>query len=633
MMREDFSFLRSSDLITPAEIDPGYRRNAFLRVVARLKPEATLEQARAERDAITAQLEEVSPRPNQSERLVADFLPLHELTAEKSRLVLGILFGAVGFVLLIACANIANLLLARATSRRREMAIRAAVGASRWRLMRQLLTESMLLGLLSGIVGLLLASWGIDFLLDLAPATLSRVNRIGIDSGVLIFTMLLSLLTSIVFGLAPAYQASRLDLTEALKDGIRLTGRRFAGLSLRNLLVIGQVALALVLLTGAGLMLNSLVRLLNVNKGFDPDGLLTFNVVLPGGDFRRDGGTESRTRDTMVGFYKEAIARLNAVPGVSVATTVNQLPLGEMGLRGGFEIENMASLDESWWARKVITGPGYFRAMRIPVKGGREFEDVDTDASRNVAVVNEAFARKYLDGGDPLGRRVAIDSDSNREPVWREVVGIVGDFKQATLGSEFEPAIFVPFAQTSRMFWLDSSTFVVRTEVDPKSLALTVQREIQAVDPEIPAFSVRTMNEVIADSASDPRFNATLFAVFAGLALVLAGVGIYGVISYSVTLRTHEMGIRLAIGASPGELVKMVVAQGALLASMGTGLGLVAAYALTRLMKSLLFGIEATDPATFVGVTALLMVVAIVASFIPARRAARVDPMVALRYE
>jgi putative ABC transport system permease protein len=537
---------------------------------------------------------------------------------------LSLLFGAVGFVLLIACGNLANLLLARATSRRKEMAIRAAIGASRWRLVRQLLTESLFLGVISGAVGLLLASWGIELLLALAPSTLPRVNTIGIDPAVLGFTLLLSLATSILFGLAPALRVSRLDLTEALKEGAPATRSRIRGLSLRNLLVIGQVSLALVLMTGAGLMLNSLVRLLSVDKGFDPSRLLTFNVVLP---------KVYPDKDAMIRLYAEASSRLRAIPGVRSVSTVNQVPLGKMGLQGDFRIEGMDLSNQNPWSRKVMSGSGYFNTLGIPLLAGREFDDSDNGNARSVAVVNEAFVRRYFGDEDPLGRRLSIDSDTNRNPIWREIVGVARDFKQESLSSSFEPAIFVPYAQTSKVFWLDFATFVVRTQGEPAGMSAAVQTEIQAIDPDLPAFAVQPMSEVISDSVSDPRFNLMVFGVFAGLALVLATVGIYGVISYSVTQRTREIGIRMAIGASPAGVVRMVVKQGAALGLIGICIGLGGAFALTRLISTLLFGIEATDPLTFGCVAALLMTVALLASMLPARRASKVDPMVALRYE
>ena len=625
VMPEDFRFLQKADLITPAEIDPNYRANSFFRVIARLQRGVTREQARAEMEVIAGRLGQQHPRPGSvSKRLGADVVPLHELTAENSRLALLVLSSAVGFVLLIACANLANLLLARATARRKEMAIRAAVGATRLRLIRQLLTESVLLALVGGGCGLLLAVWGIDLLMDFAPPTLPRVNAIGIDSGALAFTLLISVVTGILFGLVPALAASRLDLTEALKEGSRTSRPGFIGLGLRNALVVGQVALALVLLIGAGLLLNSFARLLNVDKGFDPDNLLTLNIALP---------ETYRTKEQIQNFYKETLQRIGALPGVETAGIVGQLPLGGMRLSGDFLVEGQPPLPDGTFADKIITSADYFRAMRIPLLRGREFDDRDTPDSKGVVMVNESFARAIFADDDPVGKRLSLDEDSKRQPIWREIVGVVRDVKQEGLGSELQPAIFAPYAQSSKLFWLRLMSFVIRTDNDPARLAVAVQREIQKVDPDLPAFDLKTMRQVISDSVSDPRFNALLLAVFAGVALVLAAVGIYGVISYSVMQRTHELGIRMALGAEPRDIMRLVVGKGMMLAFMGVAIGLALALAVTRVIAGFLFGVSATDPATFFVISLILAGVALVACFVPARRAMKVDPMVALRYE
>jgi putative ABC transport system permease protein len=620
VMPETFRFVLKTDLITPLQIDPNYRANSFLRLVGRLKSGVTLEQARAELQVLGSRLDQTRPGPNPA----VDVVPLHELTAEKSRLVLLVLFGAVGFVLLIACANIANLLLARAATRRKEMAIRAALGASRFDLVRQLLIESLLLGIVSGGAGLILAAWGIDIMVKLAPDTLPQVNAIGIDAPVFGFTFVVSVATSVLFGIFPALHTTRLDITIALKEGARSSQSGFVGLGFRNLLVVGQVALALILLIGAGLMLNSLLRLLNVNKGFDPNNLLTMNVSLP---------SAYRTSDRMSAFYSDALRRLNETPGVVTASSVNQLPLGSMGLMGDFQVEGERLTDDSAWARKVITGDRYFETMRIPLLRGREFDERDNVKSEPVAVVNETFALANFGQEDPLGRRISIDQDSQQQPIWRKIVGITSDVAQGGLTQGREPAIFVPYSQTSKPFWLDFTTFVIRTDRDPEGVAAAAEGQIRAVDPDLPAYSVRTMRQVILDSVSDPRFDALLLAVFAALALSLAAVGIYGVISYSVAQRTHEMGIRMALGAAPGDVVRLVARQGVGLATVGVGLGLLGALGLTRFVSSLLYGISATDTLTFGAVAAFLMMVALVATLVPARRASKVDPIVALRWE
>ena len=624
VMPEDFRFVMNADLITPIEMDPNYRANSFLRVIGRLRPGVTREQARAEMEVIAGRLEQENPRAGSFRRLGADVVPLHELTAEKSRLALVVLSSVVGFVLLIACANLANLLLARAASRRKEMAIRAAIGASRIQLIRQMLTESVLLALVGGAAGLLLAVWGIDALLDFAPPTLSRVNEIGIDARVLGFTFLISVVTGILFGIVPALQSSRLDLTEALKEGAQKSRSGFIGLSLRNAFVVGEVALALVLLIGAGLMLNSFVRLMNVNKGFNPENLLTLNVMLP---------DTYRTKEQLKSFHQESLERLRALPGVTTASTVNQLPLGGMKLSGDFLIEGQPPIPAGVFAAKIITGVDYFRALGIPLLSGREFTESDASTSNNVAIINESFARRYFEGESPIGKRLSIDEDAKRQPIWREIVGVVSDVKQDGLASESQPAIFAPYSQTSMMFFLRFMTFVIRTADEPAQMAAVVQREIQKVDANLPAYDVKTMRQVISDSVSDPRFNALLLAVFAGLALVLATVGIYGVISYSVTQRTHELGIRMALGAEPRDIMRLVVGQGISMALAGIAIGVGLALAVTRVIASFLFGVSATDPATFVVVSLILAGVALGASFVPALRATKVDPGVALRYE
>jgi putative ABC transport system permease protein len=550
-------------------------------------------------------------------------IPLHELTAQTSRFALTILFGAVGFVLLIACANFANLLFARASARRKEIAIRAAIGANRLHLIKQLLTESVLLALVGGAVGLLISIWGVDLLLEFAPPSLSRVNPIGVDLSVLSFTFLISVGTGIIFGLFPALHASKLDLTSALKEEGRSTHSGLIGLSFRNVLVVGQVALALVLLIGSGLMLNSLVRLLNVDKGFDPDNLLTFNVALP---------ATYKTPEQIKAFYQEALRRIERLPGVSSAGTVDQLPLGDMGLRGDFQFEGQPP-QEGNWASKIFTSGDYFSAMRIPLSGGRGFDASDSPLSKNVAMINEAFARKYCGDINPLGQRLSIDNDAKRQPIWREVVGVVEDIKQTSLGEESEPAIFVPHLQTGRIFWLSFATFVVRSEVDPTQLALSVQREIQTIDSNLPAFGIRTMEQVVSDSVSDARFNSLLIAVFAGVAMILAVVGVYGVVSYSVTQRTREVGIRMAVGAAPSDIVKLIVGQGMFLSIAGILLGLGLAFGVTRLITTLLFGITPTDWPTFTFVSFTLILATLIACVIPGRRAMRVDPLVALRQE
>ncbi|MGH9845432.1 MAG: ADOP family duplicated permease, partial [Blastocatellia bacterium] len=523
-------------------------------------------------------------------------------------------------------ANVANLLLARAAARRREMAVRAALGAPARRLLRQALTESLLLAGLGGAGGTLVAWWGADALLAFAPASLPRLNAIGVDAQALSFTLLTSLLTGVLFGLAPALRSSKPDLTSALKEGGQAAraGRAF---SLRGLLVVGEVALALVLLAGAGLLLGSFVRLLRVDPGFAPESLLTVNVALP---------ETYRARERIADFYEQSLERIGALPGVQAVGTINLLPLGEMWLRGDFIIEGQPApaADERDWATKPAVSGDYFRAMNIPLRQGRTFTSRDTAEAPGVVVVSESVARRYFAGGNsigPVGRRISFDRDRNQQPVWLEVVGVVGDVKQEALGAETRPTIYAPAAQVSRLFMLRDLTYSVRTAVEPASLAAAVEREIQSTDPELPVVAARTMHQVVAASVSEPRFNALLLGLFAALALALAATGLYGVMSYFVTQRTHEIGIRMALGAEARDVLRLVIGQGMKLALGGVAIGLAASFALTRLMKTLLFGMSATDQLTFGVIALLLTSVALLACWIPARRATKVDPMIALR--
>ncbi len=621
----DFKFTQPTDVVLPFELNPNQRDNAFLRVMARLREGVTREQASAETKLIGERLQRAHPQPGlENERLGVEVAPLGQLTGEESRRVLLILFAATSFVLLIACANLANLLLARAAARRKEIAVRAALGAGRWRLFLQLLTESLLLALLGGAGGMLLAWWSLDVLV--APPSLPRIRSIGIDGWVFGFTLLIAVVTGVLFGLAPALQASKPDLTQALKESSSATAAGWRRFNPRALLIVGEVALALVLLVGAGLLINSLVRLLRVNPGFTPEKTLAVSLEL---------SSKYRTKEQIAGFYQQAMQRIGALPGVETVATINLLPFGEMLLRGDFLIAGETEPPERDrpWAVKPAVSADYFRALSIPLLKGRAFTERDTAESPGVVVISESAARRFFAGRDPLGRRISFDRDRNERPIWLEVVGVAGDVKQQQLGDETQPTIYMPYTQVARPFMLGFLNFVVRSSVEPASLSAAVQREIQAIDPDLPIYKANTLAELMSASLQEQRFNALLLGVFALLALALAAVGLYGVMSYAVAQRTREIGIRVALGASRNDVLRLVIGQGMKQVCGGVAIGLMAAFALTRLLKTFLFGVRPTDPLTFTLIALLLMLVALLACWIPARRATKVDPMIALKYE
>jgi putative ABC transport system permease protein len=547
---------------------------------------------------------------------------LGKLTGEGSSRLLLILFSATSFVLLIACANIANLLSARASGRNREIAIRAALGAGRRRLISQLLTESLLLAMLGGLVGVLMAWWSINWLVSLAPAELSRVNVIGIDIWVLGFSLLSVIGSGALFGLAPALQASKPDLTQSLKEGAGLREGRWRRISSRSLLIIGEVSLAIVLLTGAGLLINSLIRLLRVNPGFAPENALAVDVAL---------SDNYSTRERKIDFYQRAIERLRAIPGVESVGTINLLPFGEMLIRGDFLIEGQPESPERR-AFKPTVSANYFEVMRIPILKGRGFTEHDTEKAPGVVVISESGARRYFAGSDPIGRRISMNSDSNGNPIWLEIVGMAGDVKQTELRDEAFPTIYTPFSQTRSPFML-GGLFLLRSSAEPSSLIASVRDGIRAIDPELPIYKANTLDELISETTKGQRFSAFLLGVLAALAIGLSAVGLYGLMSYLVAQRTREIGIRIALGAQYTDILRWAVRQGMLPVVTGMVVGLSAGLALTRMMKSLLFEVSATDPITFVVCALLLTSVALLACWIPARRAAKVDPLVALKYE
>ena len=591
-------------------------------VIGRLKPGVTLEQGRADMDTIMARLGQQYPETNTDRRIHIE--SLYDNTVEDVRPALLILLGAVGFVLLIACANVANLLLARSAVRQKEIAIRTALGAGRTRIIRQLLTESVLLSLLGGGVGLLLALWGTDALKSIVPGNIPRLDESGIDLRVLSFTMLVSFLTGIVFGLAPALQASRLDLNESLKEGERgSTGSRHR---LRGALVIGEIAVALVLLIGAGLMLKSLWRLQSVDTGFDTKNLLTMQLSYTA---RPDEGSKA------ISFFKGLEERLKGLPGVEAVACSSGVPfLGAAEDSFWVEGRPQTKPTDEMMAVAYTTTPGYFQTMGIKLKKGRYLTEQDRADAQHVVVIDESLAEKYFPNEDPLGKRLTNGPDF---PAY-EIVGIVEHVKHYGLDGEVpvEPQYYLPLEQFPEKYIpniVGRMALLVRTQADPLSLIGAVRQQVLAADSNQPVFNARTMEQVISESIAPRRFAMLLLTIFASVALLLAAVGIYGVMSYSVTQRTHEVGVRIALGASVPDILKLIVGQGMILVVAGVGIGLLVALGLTRLMSSLLYGVSTTDPVTFVVLSLLLGGVAFIACYIPARRATKVDPMVALRYE
>jgi putative ABC transport system permease protein len=595
-------------------------RGRFLTVVARLKPGVTPEQADTELKTIEARLAQEDPNYNKG--FSAQVITVREQFVGNVRPALWILLGAVGMVLLIACANVANLLLARAAAREKEIALRTALGARRTRIVRQLLTESVLLALLGSLVGLGLAWWGIKALVAISPRDLVNLQGVGLDLTVLAWTVGVSLLTGIIFGLAPALEATRVDLSDALKEGGKGAGGQSArSRGLRSALVVAEVALALVLLASAGLLVKSFARLRNINTGFNTENVLTMVVRLPASKYKDP---------QMVAFFRQAEERVRALPGVRSVGIVNYLPLyGGLGARTSFSIEGRPEPPpgDKPGTDVRVTDASYFSTMGIPLLRGRNFTDVEEAEARHVILVSESFARKHFPGEDPLGKRVTIPMSPNPAPT--EIVGVVGDVRYDSLTDEAYPTAYFPHPELTYEFM----TLVIRTSGDPAEMAPAVRREISALDPDQPVSDVRTMNQVMADTVGRARFNTLLLGLFASLATLLAAIGIFGVMNYSVTLRTREIGLRMALGAQPARVLMLVLRQGLLLTLVGIGTGLAGALALTRLMSGLLYGVGASDPLTFAAIVPLLAVVSLVACYIPARRATRIDPLIALRYE
>jgi putative ABC transport system permease protein len=609
--------LRVPSYVNPAKLS--IRTNRFLIGIARLKPGVTAKRAQADLETIAGQLEQQYRDTNAA--VSTSVVPLREHIIGTIESALMVLLAAVGFVLLIACANVANLLLARAAARRKEIAIRTALGAGRLRLIRQLLTESILLAVVGGALGLLLAYGEIRLLLGLNLANIPRLNEIDIDNRVLGFTFLIAILTGIVFGLAPALQASKTDLNETLKEGARGSTGGLSRQRTRSLLVISEVALTVLLLIAAGLMLKSFYSLQKVKPGFDPTNTLTMTINLPATKYTDDHQIQ--------GFYEQALNGVSLLPGVQSVGAVTSLPLTTtLSEVRRFAVEGRSPASPSEVLRANISriSHSYFTAMRIPLLKGRYFTEQDRDKSPPVVIVNETMVNRFWPDEDPVGKRLTIPS-LGADP--REVVGVVADVKHSSLNAESGLEIYVPSLQKP----LTIMALVVHTTSDPLLMTGAVRGAIQAVDRNQPVYDVKTMEQVVSESVSQPRLYTLLLGIFATLALVLAAVGIYGVMNYSVAQRTHEIGIRMALGAQRGDILRMVVGQGMLLALVGIVVGLVAAFLLTRVMETLLFGVSTRDLATFFIIPLVLAAVAFLSSYIPARRATRVDPMVALRCE
>ncbi len=594
------------------------RSFANMRVLARLRPKVTLAQARAGMNVLATQLEQQYPDMNSN--LGVGVVPLHEHLTGRVRRALWVLLGAVGCVLLIACANVANLLLARAAGRQAEMAVRSALGANRLRLVRQSLVECIALSVTGGAFGSLLAAFGAPLLIGLGGAGIPRADEIGVSLPVLGFTLLVSFSTGIAFGLAPALHSSRVNLAEALKEGKKgaAGGARQRHL-LRGLVVI-EIALALILLVGAGLMIRSFRSVTAVDPGFDPRNLLTIGVPLQQASYK--------DQQSQLGFYERALPALNAAPGVHSAAGVFRIPITGFATVI-FTVQGQpVPVGQEPNADYRTISHDYFRTMKMAVTRGRDFSERDHAEAPDAVIINEELARRFFPNEDPLGKRLQVALEKTR---WREIVGVVGNAKLSGLEASTDPAIYIPFKQNSWPNALRTSFIVVRTDGDPNNHRAAIREALRSIDPALPITQLRTMDEIIADSLAQRRFNTALLLIFAIVAALLAAIGVYGVMSYLVTQRTHELGVRMALGARRGDILWLVAGDGAKLAAIGVAIGVTSALAMTQLMSGLLFGVSATDPSTFVLIASLFAVVSILASYLPARRAAGTDPLIALR--
>jgi putative ABC transport system permease protein len=600
--------------------DESERDARHLRAIARLKPGITVEQAQAEMKVIAQRLEREHPLTNKGQG--AHVVSIADDTVGGIRRTLLMVFGAVIFVLLVACANVANLLLARATARHKEITIRAAIGAARGKLIRQLLTESLLLALCGGALGLMFALWGTNIIETVGAKSNPMFNGIHIDLRTLAFTLALSIITALIFGLAPALQISKPNLAESLKEGGRSSGASSSRNRLRGGLVISEIAMTLVLLVCAGLLIRTVMRLSKVDKGFNSENVLAMNIGLPGSKYPKP--------ENVISFYQQVTDRLAALPGIKAAGITSVLPLSDNFDGRGLAVEDHPKAPgEEITVDLYVTTPGYLRAMEIPLLKGRSITERDLKDSLNIALINNTMAGSLWPTENPIGKRIKFPgSDKNPQP-WRTIVGVVSDVSQYALDKKAPMQIYLPHAQFPTSF----NTIVVKTENQPAAMTTAVRNEIRSVDKDQAVFNVTTLGQLLDESILLRRFLMLLLVVFALLALILAAVGIYGVMSYAVTQRTQEIGIRMALGARTSDVLRLIVGRGMMLALIGIAVGLIAALALTRVMEGILFGVSPTDSPTFAVIALLLAGVALLACFIPARRATRVDPLVALRYE
>jgi putative ABC transport system permease protein len=612
-----FPIITNADVLRPIQtaLNPGCQRGCYtLRVMARLRPGATEEQARAELNTIAARIEQQFSDTNT--KVGATLVPLHGFLVGPVKTQMLALLAAVGFVLLIACANVANLLLARSATREKEVAIRASLGAGRWRIARQLFSESLLLAVIGGAVGLLLAYWLVDLLVGFSPQGTPRLDEIGVDGRALGYAMAVTILTGLLFGTAPVWQLFKADLNQSLRDGGKGLQVARGGRRALSALVVAETALALMLLVGAGLLIRSFIRLQRVDPGFNPRNVLTAVVTLPPAVY-----PVGQVR----GFYGQLIDRVNTLPGVQSAAAVSTLPLTGDATDAGFVIEGrpVPPPDQRPVAWVSSVTPDYFRTIGMRLVAGREFTERDNENAPNVVIISEATARRHFPNEDPIGKRIG----NGRPDGWREIVGVTADVKHFGLNQDARVSMFVPH----RLRPMRQMTIVARAAADPMSLAAPLRGAVAAMDKNLAVSNISPMEEITARSIGQERFTLLLLGVFSALALSLALAGIYGVMSYAVAQRTHEIGVRVALGAQTRDVLRLVVTHGMALVLAGVGIGLASALALTRFIRGLLFGVSATDPMTFVGVAALLALVALIACYVPARRASRVDPMVALR--